>query len=243
MPPLHYAQLELPPPPADRPYVLVNMVMSVDGKAVVEGSEAGIGSKTDQRLMRELRTNADVILNGAGTLRATGSSPRLGDPALEELRLEAGKTRLPISAVLSRSGDLPLDRIFFTATDFEAVVYLGPDAPADARAAIRATGRKVVDLPPTGEITFLLYHMRHELGASVLLVEGGPDTNSQLFALDAIDEYFTTIGPVIVGGEHTLTPVEGPTPFSRDQLRRLSLLSAHTNPESGELYLRYKVRH
>ena len=85
-----YTSLELPPPPDDRPYVLINMVMSADGKVVVEGTEQGIGSKVDQRLMRELRVNADVVLNGANTLRASGSSSRLGDPVLEHLRIRAG---------------------------------------------------------------------------------------------------------------------------------------------------------
>ena len=38
-----YTRLAFGPPPADRPYVLLNMVTSIDGKAVVEGSEKGLG--------------------------------------------------------------------------------------------------------------------------------------------------------------------------------------------------------
>jgi riboflavin biosynthesis pyrimidine reductase len=124
MPKPDYTALDLPPPPAYRPYVLINMVMSADGKVVIGGTEQGLGSKTDQRLMREIRVNADMIVNGASTLRASGASPRLGDASLEEIRLARGVTRYPIGAVISRSGELPLDRIFFTATDFDAVVYL-----------------------------------------------------------------------------------------------------------------------
>ena len=105
-----YTSLDLPPAPPDRPYVLMNMVMSADGKVVIEGTEAGIGSTTDQRLMRELRTNADIVLNGANTLRASGTSSRLGDESLEALRIARGKPRYPIAAVVSRSGALPLER-------------------------------------------------------------------------------------------------------------------------------------
>ena len=47
-----YSSLELPDPPPDRPYILMNMVMSADGKVVNEGTEACIGSKTYHRLMR-----------------------------------------------------------------------------------------------------------------------------------------------------------------------------------------------
>jgi len=236
-----YTTLDLPGPPGDRPYLLINMVMSVDGKAVIEGTEKGIGTTTDQRLMRELRVNADVILGGAGTLRASGASARLDDPALEALRLTRGKPRLPTSAVISRSGSLPLERTFFTARDFEGIVYLSESAPAAARAAIVATGRRVVDLPEGQELAAALRHMRFELHASVLLVEGGPGLNAQLFEAGLVDEYFTTLGPVVVGGKDTLTAVEGRA-FARDHVKRLDLLSAVPNEETGEVYLRYRVR-
>lgn len=237
-----YTLLDLPAPPPDRPYVLVNMVMSADGKVVVEGTEQGIGSTVDQRLMRELRVNADVVLNGAGTLRASGSSSRLGDPTLEELRVRRGKPRLPIAATISASGDLPLDRLFFTASDFEAVVYLGHGAPPERCEDIEATGRHVVLLPREGEIAAMLDHMRNRLHAGVLLCEGGPTLNAQMFRLGFVDEYFVTIGPVVVGGRETLTPVEGEAAFTRATLTRLELVSAIANPETSEVYCRYRVR-
>ena len=236
-----YTSLDFPPPPTDRPYVLVNMVMSADGKVVVEGTEQGIGSKTDQRLMRELRVNADVVLNGAGTLRASGSSSRLGNPALEELRLARGKPRLPVASTISASGDLPLDRLFFTASDFDAVVYLAHSTPPERCEDIEATGRHVVVLPAKDPIEAMLRHMRHDLGASVLLCEGGPSLNAQMFKAGSVDEYFVTIGPVIVGGEQSLTPVEG-EPYTRETLRQLELVSAFPNPETSEIYCRYRIR-
>ena len=237
-----YTAFELPAPPPERPYVIANMVMSADGKSVIEGTEQGIGSAIDQRLMRELRVNADMVLNGAGTLRASGTSSRLGDEALEAIRLAQGKPRLPIAAVMSRGGDLPLERAFFTARDFPAVVYLSELAPEKRRAAIAATGRPVVTLPANREFAEMLRHMRHELGAEVLLVEGGPTVYAALYALDAIDEAFLTLGPVVVGGADTLTAVAGERAFTRDEAKRLQLLSAHANPETDEIYLRYRVR-
>ena len=236
-----YTRLEFGPPPAERPYVLLNMVTSIDGKAVVEGSEKGLGSKTDQRLMRELRTNADVILNGAGTLRASGTSPRLGgDAALEQLRLDAGRPRFPTAAVISRSGNLPLDATFFRAGDFDAVVYLSESATAEARRAVIAAGRPVVGVPAGHEVRVALAHMRHEMGADVLLCEGGPDLNGQLFAIDAVDEFFLTLGPVVVSGRDSKTPVEGDLPFARETLPRFSLVSCIANEETSEVYLRYR---
>ena len=237
-----YAALELPPPPPDRPYVLANMVMSADGKSVIEGTERGIGSATDQRLMRELRANADVVLNGAGTLRASGTSSRLGDAALEAARVARGKPPTPVAAVLSASGALPLERAFFTARDFPAIVYLSERAPRERRAAIEAAGRPVAVLPAGDEVAAMLRHMRRELGAETLLVEGGPTVYAALYALDAIDEAFVTLGPVVVGGAATLTAVAGGRAFTRAEAPRLALVSAHANPETDEVYLRYRVR-
>lgn len=241
-----YTHLDLPEPPPDRPYVLLNMVMSADGKVVIEGTEQGIGSKTDQRLMRELRVNADVALNGANTLRASGTSSRLGDPGLEQLRLDRGKPRYPIAAVWSRSGDLPLHRVFFTARDFEAAIYLAAAVPRERYEAIVATGRPVYQLPPAssdgaGDLAAMLSHMRHELDAKVLLCEGGPTTNAEFFARGYVDEFFLTLGPVVIGGRDTLTAVEGPHAFPRELVKRLRLISAVPNPATSEVYLRYRV--
>ncbi len=238
-----YTALTFPDPPPDRPYVIINMVSSVDGNVTIEGTEQGIGSKTDQRLMRELRVHADVVINGAGTLRASGTSSRLGDPALEQLRIQRGKPPAPIAAVLSASGDLPLGRVFFTARDFEAVVYLSSTTPPDRRAAIEATGRPVYDLPDGDEVGSMLRHMRHRLGARLLLVEGGPHLNGQLFEAGLVDEFFLTLGPVVVGGPGLLTAVETRRTPTLDTVTRLELLSATPNPATSEVYLHYRVRH
>lgn len=217
------------------------MVRSLDGKVVLGDTERGLGSDVDRRLMRELRSHADVILVGAGTLRASGASPRLNDAALEARRTARGQPATPTSAVLSASGDLPLERPFFTARDFEALVYLAHGAGAERHAAAAATGRRVVALPPGDPAPALLRHARHELGARLLLCEGGPSLNGALLAEGALDELFLTVGPSVVGGADALTAVVGlHTPRIADATR-LSLLSASAHPDSGELYLRYRV--
>ncbi|MFA7249553.1 MAG: RibD family protein [Dehalococcoidia bacterium] len=242
-----YTALTFPAPPASgpiaRPYVIINMVSSVDGRIVVEGTERGLGSPADQRLMRELRVHADVTINGAGTFRASGTSSRLGDPALEELRVARGLPRTPIASVLTRSGNLPLDRVFFTARDFEAVVYVSDATPAERVRAIEATGRRAFRLPAGDEVRAMLEHMRGELGARLLLVEGGPTLNGELFAAGCVDEVFLTLGGVIVSGNDVRTAVESDRSPSLAALIHLELVSAVPNGATNEVYLRYRVRH
>jgi riboflavin biosynthesis pyrimidine reductase len=236
-----YTSLDLPPAPPDRPYVLVNMVTSIDGKATIDGTEQGLGSTTDQRLMRELRTSADLVISGASTLRATGTSSRVRDDDLIALREQRGQTPHPIAATLSASGDLPLEKLFFTARDFEAVIYV-TDATSEARReAIEATGRRAVVL--SGDIvTEMLAHMRRELGVAVVLIEGGPTLNGDLFERGLVDDFFLTLGPVVVGGDVTLSAVRGAHTPTLDSATRLELVSAFNNSETSELYLRYRTQ-
>jgi len=137
---------------------------------------------------------------------------------------------------------LPLRRVFFTARDFDAVVYVSSSASDERRSALEATGRTIVVVPERHEVVAMLKHMRQELGAKTLLCEGGPTVNAELFRVGAVDEFFVTLGPVIVGGRDSLTAVEGATAFSLEELRHLELVSAVPNPDSSEVYLRYRVR-
>ena len=243
MPKPDYTALTFPGPPPGRPYVIADMIASADGKAVVEGDERGLGSRTDRRLLHELRMHADVVLAGAGTLRATGHTPRLHEPDLEALRAERGKPRPPIGAILTASGDLPLDSRFFTSGDFDACVYLADGAPPARREALAATGRPVIDVPAADAVPAMLRHMRAELGARLVMLEGGPTLNGACFRVGAVDELFLTLGPVIVAGHRVPTAVETPgLAPSREGATRLELLSAVPNAETGELYLRYRVR-
>ena len=238
--PIDYTTLEFPPPPPDRPYVAINMVMSADGQTVVEGTERGLGSELDQRLMRELRVHFDVIVNGGGTFRASGTSARLGRKELEQWRLERGMSRTPIAAVVTRSGDLPGERRFFTDTSFEAVVYLSDAAPDSVRRQLEQLGRPVVTVRSGDEAVSALAHMRDELGARRVLVEGGATLNGSLMRAGLVDEYFLTLAPRVVGGERSYGAVNWEGPGVRDEIVAMDLVSA-SRADTAEVFLRYRL--
>ena len=216
---IDYTRLSFPAPPPNRPFVAINMVMSADGRTVVDGTERGLGSQLDQRLMRELRVHFDVVMNGGATFRASGTSARLNNPELEQWRVDRGMTPSPIAAVLTRGGDLPPERRFFTDHGFEAVIYLSGAAPDGVQEELESRGRPVVVVPEGDESQAALRHMRTELGASRVLVEGGATLNGQLIQLGLVDEYFLTLAPRITGGDtaHPAVPMARRTDRLRPQ--------------------------
>ena len=96
-----YTALEFPAPPEDRPYIIINMASTVDGKIVIGepgGTAKGVGGPTDQKLFRRLQKTVDAALIGSGTLRA---SQVIYPPEVARF-------------VVSQSGKVPLENRFFT---------------------------------------------------------------------------------------------------------------------------------
>lgn len=236
-----YAALTLPAPPAERPYVLLNMVTSADGKITIEGTERGLGSPADQHLMRMLRTNVDAVLNGATTLRASGSNPAVDDPMLVAVRQARGLTAAPLGVVLTRSGNLPPDDTFFTSPAFEAIVVATDQTPAEDLDRLRSSGRTVEVISSADVAAGLMRLLRQQYGVRSLLCEGGATLNGLLFDAGFVDELFLTLAPRVVGGDGVLTPVRADRPPSFVATWRLDLLSSIPNHVTGEVYLRYRV--
>src|SRR5947199_10649134 len=62
-------------PAGDRPWVLVNMIATVDGATAVEGRSGGLGGPADKLVFQAIRAVSDAILVGAGTVRAESYGP------------------------------------------------------------------------------------------------------------------------------------------------------------------------
>lgn len=237
-----YLNLTFPEPPAGRPYLLINMVASVDGKTTVDGSERGLGSEADKRLFYELRAHVDCVFNGANTLRISGSSSLVHDPDLVAWRRQHMPRPQALAAVITASADLPLDARFFTSDEFEAVVFVSASAPAERVARLRAAGRAVHLVTPGDAGAADALRVLHErYGVRRALCEGGATLNAALIRLGLADELFLTIAPKVVGGRDNLTVVEG-EPYHRDAMPPLDLVAWHHHPPTGEVFTRWRFR-
>lgn len=201
-------------PPPERPWVLLNMIASLDGAIETDGTSGGLGGPADRALFTTLRGLADSILVGAGTVRAEGyRSPRRGTRA-----------RAPRLIIVSARCDLDPDATPFTDAAVSHVVLTTRSAPEDRRRALAQVCDVRIAGDETIDIATALGQLRKE-GDEIVLCEGGPSLNHQLAADGLLDELCLTISPRLVGGPsgrllRGATPLEPPRAF--DLLRLVS---------------------
>ena len=231
-----YADDALPTAPPGRPLVILNMVSTVDGKVAVGGRAAGIGSRTDRLLMRQIRASVDGLMVAAGTLRAEAVDPRV-PPELAERRVAAGRPAQPLAIALSGSLDLDPSHRFFVNGRDRSLVLTAESAPVEPEMALAERARIVRVGKDAVDLVAALAHLRTRFGVERLLVEGGPSLNQALLDLGLVDELFWTIAPKLAGGRG-LTLIQGPEP-ANGIAARLHLVSLYEH--AGELFARYRV--
>ena len=87
-----------------------------------------------------------------------------------------------------------MSSVFFQGKDFEAIVYVGSNITSEKLTLLQSSTRRVFQLPKENSVEWMLSHMRNNLGARYLLLEGGANINGQFLSADVVDEYFLTIG-------------------------------------------------
>ena len=207
------------PPAGTRPTVRLNMIASIDGATAVAGVSGGLGGPADHELFAVLRSQADVVLVAAGTVRAEHYGP----------------AQVPV-AVISRSCRLDWDSPFFTAAVTPPIVVTVSQAPvlerkkAEDVADVIIAGEQDVDLAVTlGALA--------ERGFARVLAEGGPSLNGQLTAAGLLDELCLTVSPLLVGGDaKRILAGPGPQGAGSGPGWRLHSLCE----QDGFLFLRYR---
>ncbi len=230
--------------PANRPYVVLNMVSTVDGHATLGGRSGGLSSRADRELFHGLRLAVDAVMAGAATVRVERYGRIIPDASRRQLRVERGLSEEPLACIVSGrlalDGDIPL-----LADPSARVVILTSSAaslPENTAAEvhyIRAERDGLLDLPAA------LAELRERFGVRTLLCEGGPHLNAQLLGVGLVDELFLSLAPVLAGGDPDGNPAHpealrilaGPELSPPVELSLLSVLK-----HDSSLFLRYGVR-
>ena len=208
-----YATIEFPPAPAERPYIYVNMVTTIDGKIVTgtrDDDVMDLGSDVDHKAMANLDRASDACLVGGRTLRA---SPRTWRP------------RGRIALVVSGSGDLPWDARYFEGESYVV-------APTSATFESPVPRLDLADWPT-------MMKTLREKGVKRLYVLGGSDLNGQLLGADLVDELFLTVAPKVRLGADLPTYAGGEA-LPRNGLLDYALIESQV--VADEVFLRYRRR-
>jgi riboflavin-specific deaminase-like protein len=217
---------------ADRPYIVGNMIATLDGRAAIDGRTAKLGNAGDRALFHRLRAQADAVMVGAGTIRAERYGPLIRDPELRALRARRGVGD-PLAVIVSASLRIDSSIPLLADPDSRIVVLTSSADELEGCAAaieyVRGEGGEEMRLAP------LLERLHRDHGVSSIVCEGGPTLNASLLAQDLLDELFLTTAPKIVGGADPLTIVSGaalPQPAEFDLAGLLEL--------DGHLFARYR---
>ncbi|KQS97119.1 dihydrofolate reductase family protein [Cellulomonas sp. Leaf395] len=183
------------------PHVRANMVGTVDGAATGANRVSGsINGPADFRVFRVLRALADVVLVGAGTVRAERYTPLDVPAELRAARAALGRADALELAVVTASGDLP-DSLL--DTDRPPLVLTTGSAPSldTLRARVGADRVIVADAGVPGAVDpRAVIAALADRGLVHVLAEGGPTLLAQLVDADLVDELCLTWSPQLVGG-------------------------------------------
>lgn len=215
-----------------RPWLMVNMIASVDGATAVEGLSGGLGGPGDKAVFRAVRASCDWVLVASGTAAAEGYRMPRTSPELTARRREHGRPPAPNLAIVTASGHVDPDIPALSARsddDPRPVVIAGSAAD---RAALGRLDADVIELSTERPEPQPILAALGQRGASVVLAEGGPRFNGILHGAAVIDEFCLSLSPTVAGGDSARIIAAG-----NDQATPMRL--ARLLEDDGALFARY----
>jgi 2,5-diamino-6-(ribosylamino)-4(3H)-pyrimidinone 5'-phosphate reductase len=192
-----------------RPYVLVNVAISADGKlSTRERRQVKISGPDDFDRVDSIKAGADAIMVGIGTVLADDPSLTVKSPNRIADRLSLGRPEHPVRVIVDSRGRTPTDAKILHKGPGRRIIAVSHAAPAEnitrlkEHADIITIGQEEVNL------TELLEELGKE-GIGKLMVEGGGTLISGLFRSGLVDQFCMFIGNMIIGGSQAPTPADG----------------------------------
>jgi riboflavin biosynthesis pyrimidine reductase len=197
----------------DRPFLLVNMIATADGRATIAGRTGPIANRADHELFHALRTRVDAVMVGAETVRVEGYG-RMG----------------PVAVLVTRSARVPAD-VGLLQEPENRVLVLTPSPAAELPPCAAEVGYLRAPLAEG------VRRLRTEHGFESVLCEGGPQLLGDLLRAGLVDELHLVIASKLTAGDDPTTIVSGEL---LNPPLELELLSLHES--GGYLFLRYGVK-
>lgn len=222
----------------DRPFTFINSAMSADGKiSTWQRKQVRISGSIDFDRVDQLRATSDAVMVGIGTVLADDPSLTVKSVQRRAERKEKGLEENPIRVVIDSQARIPIDADLFKKGKGQRVVVVSSSAPFEKVEALREkaiviiSGDTKIDLPDAME-------QLYRLGIKRLMVEGGATLNWGMLSNCLVDQIYTFVGNILIGGQMAPTLVDGEG-FTDTNPLPLELISAE-KLEKG-LFLKWKV--
>jgi riboflavin biosynthesis pyrimidine reductase len=221
------------PAPADRPWLMCNMIASVDGATAVGGLSGGLGGPADKRVFSAIRASCDWVLVASATAAAETYRVPSVSPEVATRRRAHGRRAAPRLAIVTASGriDPTIPALAQRAADDPTPLVITGTAADDEH--LRRLDAEVVRLENDRPTPRGILEELQRRGAQVVLAEGGPRFNGMLHGADVIDELCLSMSPTIAGGASARIVAQGPDDMATS-LRLDRLLE-----QDGLLFARY----
>jgi len=217
-----------------RPHVVVNVAMSADGKlSTRERRQVKISGAQDFARVDRLKAGSDAVMVGIGTVLADDPSLTVKGEECRDRRRNRGEDEHPARVVVDSTARIPLSAKALHKGEGKRIIAVSCTADPDKVSALRQFATVIT----VGEEQVDLCRLLEELGSlgiRRIMVEGGGTLIEGLLRAGLVDEIYTFIGNVIIGGRGAPTLADGAGFIQESEFVRLTLIEAR-KIESGIL--------
>lgn len=188
-----------------RPFVMVKVAASLDGKtATTAGESQWISGEQSRQQVHRFRDEYDAVLVGIGTV--------LKDDPLLTTRIPNRKTRNPVRVIIDSEAKISFNtRIVTTAREVPTIIATTERAPMEKMKTLQELGLSVLVLPSrNGRLDLIqMFRALAEREISSVMVESGAELNAALFEAGLVDKLTIFYAPKVIGGLKAPGMVEG----------------------------------
>ncbi|WP_321504210.1 2,5-diamino-6-(ribosylamino)-4(3H)-pyrimidinone 5'-phosphate reductase [uncultured Methanoregula sp.] len=210
-----------------RPYVVINAAMSADGKiSTRERRQVKISGTQDFTRVDRLKAGCDAVMVGIGTVLADDPSLTVKSEDCRRIRIDRGTDEHPIRVVVDSRARTPPTASVLHKGPGKRVIAVSKLADENRVTELRNHATVIVAGEEEVDLRMLLMNLA-ELGIQRLMVEGGGTLIAGLISAGLVDEIYTFIGNILIGGKDAPTLVDGPGWVNETDFCRLILIEAH----------------
>jgi len=183
-----------------KPYIILSAAISVDGKIATRTGDSKLSSNQDLHRLHKLRTKVDAIIIGKNTL--------MRDDPLLTVRYTKGKN--PIRIILDSKGEISTkSKILQTSSKIPTIIAVSKKI---TKLNLQKLNNFPVKVIVTGEKSVNIKSLLKKLSEEkikTILVEGGGTVNWEFIKQNIFDELIITLSPFVIGGNDSISFVQG----------------------------------